>query len=197
MPPTATTLAARHAVGCGGVSRDAGSEAHAARVRRSAGGRARSRMPSAAARGDDDGNGNPEHDVPRNAAAAITAEKPRLERASADPDHRLQHDRDDGRLQSVEERRDERHAAPRRRTCTRAPSRMKTDGNTKQIAGDEAAPSAVQQPADVDRELLRLGPGQQHAVVERVQEALLRDPAPPLDELAMHHARSARSGRRS
>ena len=45
---------------------------------------------------------------------------------------------------------------------------------------------AVHEPADVGRELLRLGTGQQHAVVERVQEALLADPAAPVDELAVH-----------
>ena len=45
---------------------------------------------------------------------------------------------------------------------------------------------SVHEPADVDGELLRLGAGQQHAVVERVQEALLADPAAPLDQLAVH-----------
>ena len=40
----------------------------------------------------------------------------------------------------------------------------------EQNAGDEPAPGPVQQPADIDRELLRLGPRQQHAVVERMQE---------------------------
>ena len=44
----------------------------------------------------------------------------------------------------------------------------------------------MQQPADVDRQLLRLRAGQQHAVVERVQEALLAEPAPPLDQLSRH-----------
>ena len=44
----------------------------------------------------------------------------------------------------------------------------------------------MQQPADVRRELLRFRAGQQHAVVQRVQESRLADPAPPLDQLAMH-----------
>ena len=45
----------------------------------------------------------------------------------------------------------------------------------------------MHQPADVGRKLLRLGPGQQHAVVEGVQEPLLRDPALLLDQDAVHH----------
>src|SRR5262249_33505365 len=52
--------------------------------------------------------------------------------------------------------------------------------------GDDAAPRAVHQPADVGGELLRLGSRQHHAVVERVQEAPFRDPALLLDQLAMH-----------
>jgi len=44
----------------------------------------------------------------------------------------------------------------------------------------------VHHPADVGRELLRLGSGQHHAVVERVQKALLGDPAFPLDQVLVH-----------
>src|SRR5262249_20748597 len=53
-------------------------------------------------------------------------------------------------------------------------------------AGDDPARHAMEQPPDVDRELRRLRPGEQHAVVERVKEPLLANPAPPLDQLAMH-----------
>jgi hypothetical protein len=59
-------------------------------------------------------------------------------------------------------------------------------GQDEQPASDEAAPGTVQQPADVGRQLLRFRAGQQHAVVERVQEPALADPAAPLDELGMH-----------
>ena len=45
----------------------------------------------------------------------------------------------------------------------------------------------MQEPADVDRELLRLGPRQQHAVGQRVEEALLAHPALLLDQDAVHH----------
>jgi len=45
----------------------------------------------------------------------------------------------------------------------------------------------VHQPADIDGKLLRLGAGQQGAVVERLQEAVLADPPLLLDDDAMHH----------
>ena len=56
----------------------------------------------------------------------------------------------------------------------------------EQPAGRDRAADAVHRVADVGGELLRLGPGKRHAEVERVQEAALRDPAPPLDELVVH-----------
>ena len=49
------------------------------------------------------------------------------------------------------------------------------------------ARDAVHQPPDVRRQLLRLRAGQDHAVVQRVQEPPLADPAAALDELAVHH----------
>jgi len=45
----------------------------------------------------------------------------------------------------------------------------------------------VHQPADVGRKLLRLRSGQNHGVVKRVEETVLADPAPPLDQLRVHH----------
>jgi hypothetical protein len=55
----------------------------------------------------------------------------------------------------------------------------------QQPRGQPAA-HAMQQPAYVGSQLLRLGTGQQHAVVERVQEAAFGDPAPPLHQLLVH-----------
>ena len=66
------------------------------------------------------------------------------------------------------------------------PSITKKLGQHEHHAGDEAAAHLVQEPPDVDRELLRLGTGQQHAVVQRVQEPAVRDPAPALDDLVVH-----------
>jgi hypothetical protein len=60
---------------------------------------------------------------------------------------------------------------------------MNSDGSTNSAPAAMPAPGAVHQPADVGGELLRLWSGQQHAVVERVQEAAFADPAPFLDQL--------------
>ena len=56
----------------------------------------------------------------------------------------------------------------------------------EQAARGDRTSDAMHRVADVGRELLRLGPGERHAEVERVQEAPLRDPAPTLDELVVH-----------
>ena len=50
----------------------------------------------------------------------------------------------------------------------------------------DAAPGPVHQPADIGGELLRLGAGQHHAVVERVQETFLGNPVAFLHQLGVH-----------
>jgi hypothetical protein len=59
-------------------------------------------------------------------------------------------------------------------------------GQDEQGAGDQAATDAVEQPADVDGQLLGFRAREQHAVVERVQEPALPDPAVLLDQRALH-----------
>ena len=44
----------------------------------------------------------------------------------------------------------------------------------------------MHQPADIGRKLLRLGAGEQHAEIQRMQKAALRDPFLIVDEHAMH-----------
>ena len=44
----------------------------------------------------------------------------------------------------------------------------------------------MQQPADVGRELGGLGTGQEHAVIQRVKESRLADPAPFFHQLGVH-----------
>ena len=56
----------------------------------------------------------------------------------------------------------------------------------EQSARHQAAGGAMHQPADIGCKLLRLGSGQQHAVVERVQKTIVRKPTPPVDQLAVH-----------
>ena len=131
------------------------------------------------------GNGTSKKKMPTKAAAASDAHRVVLERALADADHRLQHDREHGGLEPEEQRDDHRHVAP---GGIDVAQRHDGDdaGHDEQAAGHDAAERAVHQPADIGRELLRLRARQQHAVVERVQEPALRNPALLLDQDAVH-----------
>ena len=109
------------------------------------------------------------------------------QRAAADAQHRLDHHREHGGLRA-------RRTAPSTHAhvveagvqrCSAA-STTSAPGSTKSTPATSPPRAPMQQPADVGRELLRLGPGQQHAVVERVQEARLADPALLVDEHAVH-----------
>src|SRR3546814_3977176 len=57
----------------------------------------------------------------------------------------------------------------------------------EQRTGDQPAFRLVEQPADIGGELLRLGAGKQHAIVERVEESFLTNPAFFVDQDAVHH----------
>jgi hypothetical protein len=103
----------------------------------------------------------------------------------ADPDDRLGDDRQHRGRDAGEERRDRRGLAEG--DVDRRQAKEGHDaGNDEQDPGDQAATKAVEQPADVDGELLCLGAGQQHAVVQGVQESLLADPALLVDEHPLH-----------
>ena len=107
------------------------------------------------------------------------------ERLAADAPDRVQHDGRHRRLDAVEQSRHQRHVAK----SDVDPAQSDEDeqrGQHEERARHDAAPGAVHQPADVRGQLLGLRPGQQHAVVQRMQEALLADPAPLLDQLAVH-----------
>ena len=99
--------------------------------------------------------------------------------------HCLQHNRRHRRLDAVQQSSDPRHIAkghihPAQR------DQDKQRGQHKQDTGHDTAPGAVHQPADVGGQLLRLGSGQQHAVVQGVQKTGFRDPALLLHQLAVH-----------
>ncbi len=109
-----------------------------------------------------------------------------LERPRADAVRSEHHDRGDRRLDAVEEACHRRHFTE----CEIDPGERDQDEERRQHeqpARHHAAKGAVHEPPDVGRELLRLGAGEHHAVVERVQKAPLGYPAPSLDELLVHH----------
>lgn len=59
-------------------------------------------------------------------------------------------------------------------------------GKDEQDPGDQPTAYPVQDPADVDRQLLCFRAGQKHGEVQRVKKALFRDPAPFLDQQPVH-----------
>ncbi len=88
-------------------------------------------------------------------------------------------DRDEGRKADGPQ-----HRIPK---CARADAvRGEEHEQYEKAARDHAAPGPVHHPADIGGELLGLRSRQHHAVVERVEEALLRDPAFPFDEVLVH-----------
>ena len=112
-------------------------------------------------------------------------ERRAFQRARADPPRRVQHDRDDGGLDPVENARHRRHAAVRHiEPCERDQDDKR--GQHEQRARHDPAPRSMHEPSDVGRELLRFGTGKHHAVVQCMQESPLGDPPFPVDEVAMH-----------
>ena len=105
---------------------------------------------------------------------------------AADADHGLHHDRDDRGRESEEQRLDQGGVA----VGDVDPGQHQQRDDARQDeedAGDERAPHPVEQPADVRRELLGLGAGEQRAVGQREEEPLLPDPALLLDQRPLHH----------
>ncbi len=112
--------------------------------------------------------------------------RPALERTTADAMNRAQHDREHGRFESEEQRRDCRHIAEGGVDIAQRHD-AEDAGYDEKPAGNDRARPAVHQPADIGRKLLRLGSGQQHAVTQRMQEPRLADPSLLVDDDAVHH----------
>ena len=91
-------------------------------------------------------------------------------------------DRGDRRLDAIEDPGNHRNVAELD-IDPRQPDQDEQRRQHEQPASNHPAPGPVHQPTDVGRELLGLGPGQQHAVVQGMQKALLADPAATLHQL--------------
>ncbi len=112
-------------------------------------------------------------------------EPARAQGASANPDERHDDERDDGGFQAREDARHRGKSPVRGVDRGEAPEDEDRREN-EEHAGHDSSPRSVQKPADVDRELLRFRPRQEHAVREGVKKALLGDPAPPVHEVPLH-----------
>ena len=107
------------------------------------------------------------------------------ERAFSDAQQRFDHEGDHRGLEPEEQAFHDRLLLPEHVGDGQRHDREEARQHEQQ-SRDQAAADPVQQPADVGRELLRFGAGQQHAVTQRVQEPLFADPAFFLDQDAMH-----------
>ena len=109
-----------------------------------------------------------------------------LERAPADAQDGLDDHGQHGGLDAVEDRLDDRDILEAGVEIAE-PQHDQGAGQHEEDAGHDAARRAVQQPADIGGKLGRLRTGQQHAVIERVEEPALADPVPLVDQHAVHH----------
>src|SRR6185503_15483786 len=112
-------------------------------------------------------------------------QEPGFERAPADADQRLHHDDQHRGLDAEQRAVHHRDAAPEHVEHADGEHHQRPRQHEQDPRG-EAAAHAVEQPAGVGRELLRLRAGQQHAEVERVQVARLVDPLLLVDQDAVH-----------
>src|SRR5262249_34156808 len=107
------------------------------------------------------------------------------QRPAADAQQGGDDQRDDRGLQAGEDPGHGGHASVGR-VDARKPPENEDGRNDEEGARDDSAPGPVEEPADVDRELLRLRTRQQHAEGERVEEPLLGDPAAAIHQIALH-----------
>ena len=108
-----------------------------------------------------------------------------LQRSSADADDSVDDDRQHRGLQAEEHARRQLELA-RPYIGQAEAEHDDRAGEDEQNPGDQSAHRPVQQPAQIDGELLRLRSRKEHAVVEGVQEPLFADPALLVDHEAVH-----------
>src|SRR5205085_10878397 len=107
------------------------------------------------------------------------------QRAPTDANNRLNDDRKDSGFEPEKQR---LHASDMAILGIDQAERSKGEQARQYEQGsrDETAADAMQQPADIDRELVRFGARQQHAVVKRMQKPRFADPALPFNRDAGH-----------
>jgi hypothetical protein len=112
-------------------------------------------------------------------------QEPVAQGAAADAQNRVDDDGEDRRSDAPEKTFDERDLVIKHVEDAERHHHRRT-GKHEQDSGDQSADCPMQQPAEIDGELLRLRARQQHAVVERVQKARLVDPALLVDDDPVH-----------
>ena len=111
--------------------------------------------------------------------------------ASAHAPGRLQHDRQHCRLEGPEHSHQQRQLPPEHIDAGEG-DQQQHRGHQKQAAGDQPPRDAMHQPAQIGGQLDGLGAWQNHAVIQGMQIAPLREPAAPLHQLPMHQGNLTR-----
>ena len=134
----------------------------------------------------DHGKRDVEEEYPHEGCSGETLHDPVFQCPLADAHDGLDHDGEHCRLEAEEQRRHETGIAERGVDVAQCHDGDDA-GHDEQAARHDPAARAMHQPADVGRELLRLRTRQQHAVVQRMKESVLRDPVLLLDQNPVHH----------
>ena len=108
-----------------------------------------------------------------------------LQRPLSDPDHGFKNDCKHRGLQAEKQRLHDADVS-----VSRVDPAQDHDANEarqdEKRARNQTALGLVKQPSDIDRELLRLRAGQQHAEIQRMQKPVLADPFLLLDQNPVH-----------
>ena len=102
-----------------------------------------------------------------------------------DPEKRRSNDRDHRREQPMKNCH-QQGQMPARHIQPAETEQDQRGGQHEQPPRHHPAAPAMQPPAEIGRELLRLRPRQQHAEIQRMEEMALRNPLPPLYQLPVH-----------
>ena len=128
--------------------------------------------------------GQPHHGQGQKGRSGDAKQHGRVEGPAAHPPGGHQHDRQHRRFEHGKHHRQQWQMAPEGVASCQGREHQNR-GRQKQSTGDQPAPGAMHEPAQVGGQLGGLRPRQQHAVVEGVQVAPLREPAATLHQLPM------------
>ena len=134
---------------------------------------------------DDPGEGNVQKEDPDERGGGDHGQTEWTKGPTPDSEQSHDHERDHGGLQAREDSRNPEKIPVGCIDHGKTPQNQNR-GDHEERAGHDPAQCPVQEPADVDRELLRLRSGQEHAVAQGMEKALLRDPFLPVHEVALH-----------
>ncbi len=135
---------------------------------------------------DDERKRHPEHKTGEKSRRGDHDEASMPQNPAGKTPERRHHDGQDGRLDAKEDR-GHRHRLLVADIQHAERQHDQRPGQDKQHTGDDTTPHPVQQPSEIDGELLRLRTRKQHAEIQRMQETPFADPFQLLNQQAVHY----------